>query len=849
MDWVASQRLFFGVRGGYYMADQHDTNVTVQPLYRFGNTSNVGFLDVPSPLQKPAGFTSIPTNTQVVRDQQTRASVQADGTWYAKAGGDHQFKFGVQLDRVGNDVLSGESRPRVSVNWNTALGGVRGPYGYYTVRSNGADPTKGFITEGNIHTTNIGLFIQDAWTIGRKLTVNAGLRTERERVPTYTTGADIPEFGIEFPFKDKLAPRAGFAYDINGDGKWKAFGSWGVFYDIFKLELPRGSFGGDKWLDYNYTLDTFDWPNLLANSACPPACPGTLISGPIDFRHPSFGSDSIQPGLKPMRQQEATVGLDHQLGNVVAVGVHYVHKQIDRAIEDTGSLDAAGNEIYIIANPGEGLTALASTDPVTALPKAKRDYDSVEFSVEKRFSARWYLRSSYLWSRLYGNYSGLSQSDENGRTSPNVGRAFDYPVMMFQDGGVPAYGPLATDRPNQFKTQFIYQLPIGTSVGANYYLASGLPVSREIGIYPTSNLPVNYLGRGSDGRTAVYAQTDLFVQHSFRFAGSRQFQIGFNVLNLFNQKAAGQQVQHVSARQRRRPERGALLSWPADAGAADRRRRTSRRIRASSRTTCISRRSRRASDSSSPSRPAEESSVIVRPVGFGPRGFFSPPRRTTMRIRLACLMALIGVSAHLLSAQPQRNQNRGRAMGPYRIGLEEMRSEQWEKASADFRNAIEIDPTFEMAYYALGRSLMPQKKYAEAVTRAREVPRPLYRTGGTAVLEPAGCAAIPARAADRARRSHPPVPAGPADGTDLRVDQAAHRKPPPAAGKSAARDEHLDRDVGALVRIDGSRQRLFPARKPRRRGTGIQGHHRGGPEDWRGLQQPRGGLSADGKVR
>ena len=87
-----------------------------------------------------------------------------------------------------------------------------------------------------------------------------------------------------------------------------------------------------------------------------------------------------------------------------------------------------------------------------------------------------------------------------------------------------------------------------------------------------------------------------------------------------------------------------------------------------------------------------------------------------MRIRLACLMALIGVSAHLLSAQPQRNQNRGRAMGPYRIGLEEMRSEQWEKASADFRNAIEIDPTFEMAYYALGRSLMPQKKYAEAVT-------------------------------------------------------------------------------------------------------------------------------------
>ena len=37
-----------------------------------------------------------------------------------------------------------------------------------------------------------------------------------------------------------------------------------------------------------------------------------------------------------MRQQEATVGLDHQLNDVMAVSVRYVHKQIDRAIEDTG---------------------------------------------------------------------------------------------------------------------------------------------------------------------------------------------------------------------------------------------------------------------------------------------------------------------------------------------------------------------------------------------------------------------------------------------------------------------------------------------------------------------------------
>jgi carboxypeptidase family protein/TonB-dependent receptor-like protein len=557
-DWVITPKLFFGARGGYYNSDQHDTNVVTDPRYTFGNTTNIGLAGVPAEFQRAAGFSSFPATAfnGVTREQQTRAYVQADGTVYANAGGEHQIKFGVQVDRVGNNVLSGEQANLVTVNWDTSLPSAtfpagnplqRGQFGYYEVRSNGVDPRKGFITEGNIHTNNIGLFIQDSWTVRNRLTINAGIRTERERVPTYTTGADIPEFGIEFGFKDKFAPRIGAAYDLKGDGRTKLFGNWGVFYDIFKLELPRGSFGGDKWLSYYYALDTPNWTNLVASTACPPACPGTLIRGPVDFRHPSFGSDSIDPDLKPMRLQEASAGVEHQLNDVMAVSVRYVHKQVDRAIEDTGSLDAQGNEIYVIANPGEGLTALAFTNPEVALPKAKRDYDSVEFRYEKRLQNNWMFVGSYTWSRLFGNYSGLSQSDENGRTSPNVGRLFDYPAMMFDEHGQPVYGPLASDRPNQFKAQFIYQFGFGTSLGLNEFVSSGLPVSREIGIFPGSNYPLQYLGRGSDGRTPVYSQTDLYVQHGIRLAGSRELQLNFTVTNLFNQDTA---VSKYSTQQR-----------------------------------------------------------------------------------------------------------------------------------------------------------------------------------------------------------------------------------------------------------------------------------------------------------
>jgi hypothetical protein len=557
-----SPKLFVGIRGGYYLSDQYDTGVTEVPRYNWTTTNNIGLLDVPASLQRGTNFSNVLSNTKVVEDKQTRLHFQADSTVFASFAGNHQIKFGLQADRLGNAVDSGEARPRVTIRWNTRLttnlascnnittpaGVCRGTYGYYSVRSQTVDPSRGFITFGDVNMNVLGFFIQDAWTINNKLTINAGLRTERENVPYYAPGENVdgivlPENGIEFGFGEKVAPRLGFAYDVRGDGRTKVFGNWGIFYDIFKLELPRGSFGGDRWLEYYYTLDTFDWPNLLASSSCPPACPGQLMRE-TDFRHISVGSSAIEPDLKPMRQQEASAGVEHQLNDRMAVSVRYVHKQIDRAIEDTqtATLDASGTEIYIIANPGEGLAEpafrAADGSVLATVPKPVRDYDSVELAFEKRFADNWYLRSSYLWSRLWGNYSGLSQSDENGRTSPNVGRLYDYPLMMFRDGGQPVYGLLPTDRPHQFKTQFIYQFPMGTAIGLNQYVASGLPVSRELGIYPGNNLPVQYLGRMSDGRTPTFSQTDLLLQHEFRLPGDRGLQLSFNVLNLFNQDTA-----------------------------------------------------------------------------------------------------------------------------------------------------------------------------------------------------------------------------------------------------------------------------------------------------------------------
>ena len=181
-------------------------------------------------------------------------------------------------------------------------------------------------------------------------------------------------------------------------------------------------------------------------------------------------------------------------------------------------------------------TLITGTTTRIPYPKAVRDYDAVEAALEKRFSNNWFARVSYTWSRLDGNYPGLSQSDENGRTSPNVGRSFDYPLMAFGENGQPVFGRLPTDRPHQFKVQGVYDFTFGTTLGVNQFVSSGVPITRQAAFIPGSNFPIQYLGRLSDGRTDRMSQTDLYASHGITLGGNRELRVMVDVLNLWNQE-------------------------------------------------------------------------------------------------------------------------------------------------------------------------------------------------------------------------------------------------------------------------------------------------------------------------
>jgi Carboxypeptidase regulatory-like domain/TonB dependent receptor len=568
-DYVVNSNFIIGARVGRYLNNSQDFNTSNVVRFLFAANPNIGMPGVPLSEQHPAGYNNVPNNSGVDHDLTTRNFIQVDATYYAHAGaGTHQIKGGVQFDRRANDVISGELQNLITLDWGTNLNGVQGPFGYYEVRSTG--PTNlqgGFATTGNVKSNVNGIFVQDAWTLSNRLTINAGVRTENENVPSYTNAAGVAPNPISFSMSQKIAPRLGFAYDVKGDGKTKVYGSWGIFYDIFKLNLPRGSFGGEKWTTYYYTLDT---PNFetLRPSGCPPACPGTFIQS-VDYRAVSVepGLDVEAPGqLKPMRSQELSFGFEHQISPRVAATVRFVHKQLDRAIDDIGDLCppaicGAGAESYIIANPGEGLVTQFDISTGTSLflpqetggvfpsnahlianPKATRNYNSVELALQKQFADNWFLRGSYMWSRDAGNYSGLASSDELNRDNPNNSRDFDYPSMTFDQTGKILDGVFDTDRTHQVKVSALYQFKFGTSVGANEIVASGTPLTRQVPIIAPDNYPIRYLGRGSEGRSPMYSQSDMYVQHEFKIGGSRRVQLSVNVLNLLNQRTVLNEV-------------------------------------------------------------------------------------------------------------------------------------------------------------------------------------------------------------------------------------------------------------------------------------------------------------------
>jgi hypothetical protein len=471
---------------------------------------------------------------------------------------------------------------------------------------------------------NHAFFVQDAWTVGHGLTFNLGLRVEKESLPA---PAGVKVSAINFSWGDKIEPRLGVAWG-SANGKMKIFGSYGVVNDVMKLLLAQTSFGAQVYEQCSYALG----PNSTAGfnvsdidlvfkggRACPSGLPTTganFASGntPTGLTDAKTGislienvnfrpAEPVSPGVKPYRQHEYVAGMDYQVAKDWAFEARYDRRRLDHVIEDASLADRVWGETYTIVNPGEnknktidgyasylaslgqaflvpgwafsdttdyGAGAAFGTCPTCpAMPKAVRDYDGLELRLTKSTSHGWAGMFSYTWSRLWGNYTGLTTTDQadggsTGRDSPDTTRAFDQPFYYYGANGKSTNGLLPTDRPSTLKGNVYYQLPwkhMTTTFGLFQFAYQGTPVGSYVDLTAaTIGIPyeatyiygrdkwVNVAADPTTGaitlgnpylrRTPWFTQTDFNVSHAIKVNKSNEAQVlrfEANFLNLLNQ--------------------------------------------------------------------------------------------------------------------------------------------------------------------------------------------------------------------------------------------------------------------------------------------------------------------------
>lgn len=501
-----------------------------------------------------------PSSTITRKDVSVRNSYEVSGSYIFNGGGRHELKGGYQRFTIVNDVASGGTG-RITFNFGTL---INSPIPQLV-------PTPGAVGHGVLRTRSTNglganlsnaIYVQDKYQPFNRLTLNLGVRFEQENLPSFNQFAS----SINFGWADKIAPRLGFAYDLTGNGRTKIFASYGRFFDRVKFELPRGLFGAEVFLEDYFEIfpgeafSFFNVGNILGSFSGSSVCPASGFIAPgarsrcqedrrVDANDPNAAitDGAVDPNIRPFRQTEFTVGAERQISRNYVFRVRYTYKNVDEAVEDAGVRNAQNSEAYIIGNPGRGLhLQVLQSLGYSKSTRPQRRYDGVEFVVEKRLSNNWYFNANYTYSRLYGNYSGLTSSDEphlvNGRLSPGVTRAFDLPFIGFTARGEKDNGRLATDRPHVFNIYGAYifdwtgRKSNSTEFSVFQTITSGTPQTTSI--FGASGItPQILLARGDLGRSPIYSQTDFSVTHRYRFGRDDKLTMAFdlNFLNLFDQ--------------------------------------------------------------------------------------------------------------------------------------------------------------------------------------------------------------------------------------------------------------------------------------------------------------------------
>ncbi len=443
--------------------------------------------------------------------------------------GDHSFKFGFNWTHFNQDQLFNFSN-----NGRHLFVGILGTPVVDFLAGASRQWLQGALPDLHFRQNSFSLFFNDEWRFNNRLSLNLGLRYEHF-APTTETGNKIGSVdfigdrqigmaqseifpnapaGLLFPGDPgversttatdnlNLAPRIGFAYDLTGDGRLALRGGYGIYYNTINTELqlqflltqPFGilslvgaggsNFAGGLLGGAISTPEQFAAPFLGQTNPFPFQSPNDSFFAPVDVT-------LIEPELTTPYSQQYSLSLQWEFikdfvfeaAYVGSTGRNLLFRNLLNVVPFERNAD---NTVNVV---GEGpLNPNINRNVTVQEASADSVYNSLQLSVNRRFSSGLGFLASYTYGHSIDNASGLRDDDIQDPFRPDLERGnsfFDIRQRFVFSGQYELpFGP--GRRWGAGSSGVLGKLVEGWQVGGIFTADSGFPLSFGVAGNPTA---------------------------------------------------------------------------------------------------------------------------------------------------------------------------------------------------------------------------------------------------------------------------------------------------------------------------------------------------------------------------
>jgi hypothetical protein len=402
--------------------------------------------------------------------------------------GRHNLRFGGSITRHTTGGTGSEPGTAVLGTF-TFLSTTTAPFDQLTLADvqQYAQPISYGITSYELKQWMSVAFVQDSFRVNNDLTIDAGLRYDRQTLTDATKN---------------FAPRLGFGWHPNGDSRLAIRGGYAMYYTQIRANAVASALTGglDGLTTYTATPGQFGFPTCLTGPCLPlnfdprtlplsqqPPRNITVRAGERDFYRAQFASYGLNFDLLPNypdsfvnpRSQVTSIGAEREFMRGLFVGADYVHQHwtnLDRTVD----LNAPTPFDRTAVGQTRSANAANATRPIVPVNGGVRnvnvlmnlgvaDYDGLQTQVSYRGNSKMYAVVSYTLAKA----TNTTEPDGNG-IAPN-----DSNIDRL---GEVERGPSVVDQRHRAVIAFSYEFPYRVTAGTVAQLASSRPFNATTGI-------------------------------------------------------------------------------------------------------------------------------------------------------------------------------------------------------------------------------------------------------------------------------------------------------------------------------------------------------------------------------